>query len=266
MGSDESPRGIDPDDDDRRDVLPPAPLPPHERAWRHPSEIADSTRQEFATALSLESVGRGVAAFSMSVGLLIVVGLVLLARPTAGSRAEAAEVIRLSGADIELASLGSDRRDDTPMAVMVEQGPLLVTTRAAVGDRERIRVRLTDGSRHDVDVVHIDEKSSIAILALPLDEPGPVVSLPNVPITRGQEVVVISERIHRLSVMSIADERGVVIGTNNVAFDPYAVAEGAPVIDRSGRLIGLCTHLGDDVVLIDTESISSVLSSLFAGL
>jgi hypothetical protein len=202
----------------------------------------------------------------MSVGLLIVVGLVLLARPTSGSRAEAAEVIRLSGADIELVSLGSDRRDDTPMAVMVEQGPLLVTTRAAVGDRDRIRVRLTDGSRHDVEVVYIDDESSIAVLALPLDDPGPMVSLPNVPITRGQEVVVISERIHRLSVMSIADERGVIIGTSRASFDPYAVAEGAPVIDRSGRLVGLCTHLGDDVVLIDAESISSVLSSLFAGL
>ena len=115
-------------------------------------------------------------------------------------------------------------------------------------------------------MVHVDDDSSIAVLALPDDDPGPVTSLPNVPITRGQEVVVISERIHRLSVMSIADDRGVVIGSRNVAFDPFAVAEGAPVIDRSGRLIGLCTHVGDDVVLIDSASISDVLSSLFEGL
>lgn len=262
---DDSTPGRDPDDD-RRDVLPPAPLPPHERTWRHPSEIADSMRRDLAAPVSLSSVGRGVTAFSMSVGVLIVVGLVLLARPTSGSRADAAEVIRLSGADIELVRLGSDRRDDTPMAVMVEQGPLLVTTRAAVGEREQIRVRLTDGSTHDVDVVHVDDDSSIAVLALPDDDPAPVASLPNVPITRGQEVVVISERIHRLSVMSIADDRGVVIGSRNVAFDPFAVAEGAPVIDSSGRLIGLCTHVGDDVVLIDSASISDVLSSLFEGL
>lgn len=253
-------------DDHRREILPPAPLPPHERTWRHPSEIADSQRHEIATPVSFESIGRGVAAFSMSVGLLIVVGLVLLARPTSGDRADAAEVIRLSGADIELVRLGPDRRDDTPMAVMVDQGPLLVTTRAAVGDREEIRVRLTDGSTHVVDVVHVDEESSIAVLALPADDPARNVSLPNVPITRGQEVVVISERIHRLSVMSIADDRGVVIGSRNVSFDPFAVAEGAPVIDNSGRLVGLCTHVGDDVVLIDTESISGVLSSLFEGL
>lgn len=266
MGINESTRGHDPDDDGPRDVLPPAPLPPHERTWRHPSEIADSLRHDLTSPVSLASVGRGVATFSMSVGLLIVVGLVLLARPTSGSRADAAEVIRLSGADIELVRLGPERRDDTPMAVMVEQGPLLVTTRAAVGDRAAIRVRLTDGSTHDVEVVHVDDASSIAVLALSVDDRGPTVSLPNVPITRGQEVVVISERIHRLSVMSIADDRGVVIGTRNVAFDPFAVAEGAPVIDRSGRLIGLCTHVGDDVVLIDTAMISDVLSSLFEGL
>ncbi len=266
QGPGPSEHGHGPDDDDRRDILPPAPIPPHERTWRHPSEIAGFARHDAAGPVSFESIGRGVAAFSMSVGVLIVVGLVLLARPTAGGRADATEVIRLSGADIELARLGSDRRDDTPMAVMVEQGPLLVTTRAAVGDRDEIRVRLTDGSTHDVEVVHVDDESSIAVLALPADDPASTVSLPNVPITRGQEVVVISERIHRLSVMSTADDRGVVIGSRNLAFDPYAVAEGAPVIDSSGRLVGLCTHVGDDVVLIDAASISDVLSSLFEGL
>lgn len=264
VGTNESPPGHGPDDDGRR-FLPPAPLPAHERAWRHPSELGDAAHLQFSAPSSIDTVGRGVAAFSMSVGLLIVVGLVLLARPTSG-RPNTSDVIRLSGADIQVASFDSESTSETPMAVMVEQGPLLVTTLAAVGDRDHLIVRLTDGSTHDAEVVHVDEGSSIAILALPIDEPLPVASLPNVPITRGQEVVVIAERIHRLSVMSIADDRRAVIGTSNTTFDPYAVTEGAPVIDRSGRLIGLCTHVGDDVVLIDSASISDVLSGLFAGL
>lgn len=266
VGTHESPTGSEPDDADRGDRFPPAPLPPHERTWRHPSEVGESRLHEPAVPVSIDSVGRGVAAFSMSVGLLIVVGLVLLARPDSVGRADASDVIRLSGADIELVSLGSDPRSDTPMAVMVEQGPLLVTTRAAVAEQDRIRVRLTDGSTYDVDVVFVDDESSIAVLALPNDRPAPVASLPNVPITRGQEVVVISERIHRLSVMSTGDDRRAVIGTSNAAFDPFAVPEGAPVIDRSGRLVGLCTHVGDDVELIDTGTISDVLSGLFEGL
>ncbi|MEY3681254.1 MAG: hypothetical protein RL547_1867, partial [Actinomycetota bacterium] len=45
-------------------------------------------------------------------------------------------------------------------------------------------------------------------------------SRPERSITRGQEVVVIAERIHRLSVMSIADDRRAVIGTSNTTFDP----------------------------------------------
>lgn len=213
---------------------------------------------------SFRSVGRGVTAFSITAGVLVVVGLALIARPVSG-RSDTADAIRLSGADIELVSL-DDSRTDAPIAVMVEQGPLLVTTLAAVGDRSQLRVRLTDGSTHDVEVVHVDEATSIAILALPLDEPAPDVSLPNVPITRDQEVVVISERAHRMSVMSLADDRRAVIGTRSTTFDPFSVAEGAPVIDRSGRLVGLCTHEGNDVVLIDTNTIQSVLSSLFAGL
>lgn len=253
-------------DDGSRDFLPPAPLPPHERTWRHPSEISDWRRDAAAAQLSMASVGRGVAAFSMSLGIVLVVGLVLLARPGSGGAGGINEAIRLSGARIELVRLGSERRVDTPMAVMVERGPLLVTTRAAVGDRSEIKVRLTDGSTHLVDVVHVDDESSIAILALRTDDRVPVASLPNVPITRGQQVVVIDERVHLLSVMTITDERRVIIGRRSVDFDPYAVAEGAPVIDRSGRLIGLCTHSGDDVILIDTQSISDVLSELFAGL
>lgn len=215
-------------------------------------------------ATSFRSVGRGVTAFSITAGLFVVVGLALIARPVSG-RSDASAAIRLSGADIELVSL-DDSRSDAPIAVMVEQGPLLVTTLAAVGDRSQLRVRLTDGSTHDVQVLHVDDDSSVAILALPLDEPTPNVSLPNVPITRDQEVVVISERAHRMSVMALADDRRAVIGTRSTTFDPFSVAEGAPVIDRAGRLIGLCTHEGNDVVLIDTNSIQSVLSKLLEGL
>lgn len=264
------PPGSDPDDagrgepNDVRGHFPPAPLPPHERAWRHPSEIAAAANALTVDSSSFRSVGRGVTAFSITAGLFVAIGLAVLARPVAG-RSDTADAIRLSGADIQLVSL-DDSRSDAPVAVMVEQGPLLVTTLAAVGDRSKLRVRLTDGSTHDVDVVHVDPTASIAILALPLDEPTPDVSLPNVPITRDQEVVVISERAHRMSVMSLADDRRAVIGTRSTTFDPFAVAEGAPVIDRSGRLVGLCTHDGNDVVLIDTATISSVLSGLFAGL
>ena len=59
---DDSTPGRDPDGDDRRNILPPAPLPPHERTWRHPSEIADSMRHDLATPVSFSSVGRGVTA------------------------------------------------------------------------------------------------------------------------------------------------------------------------------------------------------------
>lgn len=226
--------------------------------------MAVANGSDFVDSTSFRSVGRGVTAFSVTAGVLVVVGLALIARPVSG-RSDASAAIRLSGADIELVSL-DDSRSDAPIAVMVEQGPLLVTTLAAVGDRTQLRVRLTDGSAHDVQVIHVDEVNSVVVLALRLDEPAPNVSLPNVPITRDQEVVVISERAHRMSVMSLAEDRRAVIGTRSTTFDPFSVAEGAPVIDRSGRLVGLCTHEGNDVVLIDTKSIQSVLSSLFEGL
>ena len=127
VGENTSSSGPDPDD------FPPAPLPPHERAWRHPSEIGAAAGSGIESSTALRSVGRGVTAFSIASGVLVVIGLALLSRPVSG-RSDTADAIRLSGANIELVSL-DDSRSDAPIAVMVEQGPLLVTTRAAVGDR-----------------------------------------------------------------------------------------------------------------------------------
>lgn len=249
------------DDRSADGILPPAPLPPHERTWRHPSEVGAPAYQP---PIRIWSVGRGVVATSIAFSVVLVVGLLVLVRPTDG-RSDPLDFIRLSSADMEVARLTATEVDEPPMAIMVDDGPLLVTTKSAVGSSGTIQVRLTDGRIHLVSVVMIDDESSIAVLAMPNDEPRPPYDLPLVrEVRRGQEVVVLSDAPRSVRV-ELSEDGAMVLDPTDFDGDTDDIVEGAPVIDRAGRLIGLCTHVGDDVVIVPTGSIAEVLDTMVEG-
>jgi hypothetical protein len=76
-------------------------------------------------------------------------------------------------------------------------------------------------------------------------------------------VIVLSETPLRLRVDSITGS--VAMLTSNTPFDPAAVAEGAPVVDQSGQLVGICTHVGERLAIVMTDTISDVLADVFAN-
>lgn len=250
-----------PDDGTPDGLLPPAPLPPHERTWRHPSEIAAAVDEP---APRISSVGRGVVGVSILLGVTVVAGLLVLVRPTDG-RSDPLDFIRLSNADMEVARLTATEVDEPPMAIMVDDGPLLVTTKSAVGSSGSIQVRLTDGRVHEVTVVMVDDDSSIAVLAMPSSEPVPPYELPVYrEVRRGQEVVVLTDAPRAVRV-DMRDNGVMILDRDDFDGDVDGIVEGAPVIDRTGRLIGLCTHVGDDVVIVPTLAIADVLEAMAAG-
>ncbi|MEZ5251091.1 MAG: hypothetical protein R2713_18285 [Ilumatobacteraceae bacterium] len=71
--------------DDARDdawddeSYPPAPLPPHERAWRHPSELAHS---EWVRSEPPVAVGRGLLVTTGAIGSALGVAVLYLMLPT----------------------------------------------------------------------------------------------------------------------------------------------------------------------------------------
>jgi S1-C subfamily serine protease len=212
---------------------------------------------ELVEGSALRSAGRGVVTFSMLLGVGVVSALLVMSRPTNGD-ADSRDVIRLSSRDIEVASLGDTDDDEHPMAVLVDDGRMLVTTSKAVGDQRRLSVRLTDGRVHDVEVVHVDRRASIALLVLPMTDDRSLSTIPeSQPVRIGQEVIVLTQTPHRLRVVSYGNEAMLEWGLAGV--DDDDVVEGAPVIDRSGRLIGISTHTSNGVAVIPIELVAAAI-------
>lgn len=259
VGPNDDPTSDDPSSESLPDI-PPAPIPTHERVWRHPAEVGEATATLADAEPPLKAAGRGVVAASLLIGIGVVSALLIIARPTDGD-ANARDVIRLTSDDIDVASVGVTDGDERPMAVLVNDGPLLITTSIAVGDRQRITVRLTDGGIHEAEVVHVDHRASVALLVLTAATDRTLNSIPDSrAVQLGQEVIVLTETPHRLRVISYDENEMLELGL--VDLDPDDVVEGAPVIDRAGRLVGLCTHTASGIAVIPIDLVAQALNDI----
>ncbi len=82
--------GVDPDDD----AYPPAPVPRHERSWRHPSEVGDASWRRNEPPLA---IGRGLLITTGAIGSLLALAVVWAMLPTAtrgGPQALTTDAIR----------------------------------------------------------------------------------------------------------------------------------------------------------------------------
>lgn len=259
--------GIDENKPDRESAsssgsYPAAPLPPHERTWRHPSEVGLTQRVVAENPYSVAEVGRGVVGVSVFLGLCLVIGLVILSRPSSGET-DTATVVRLTSADLAYARISANRDAQPPMAVRVGDSDVLITTQLAVGDEQQIDAFMADGGKASLEVAYVDPVSSIAVLVSGSDTVGPDAAFASRGVDPGQDVIVLSETPLRLRVDSITGS--VAMLTSNTPFDPAAVAEGAPVVDQSGQLVGICTHVGERLAIVMTDTISDVLADVFAN-
>ena len=228
-----------------------APLPPHERTWRHPSELAAEQR----ALLSAEGAAPSARAFALvtgTLGLLAVGALLLTVTP-----ARQDSPIAL-GASTTLASFGTPELTVSPTALS-PVGPTgalanpdrsvapghdtlatpigdgrfgLVTSAALAGHAgATLSVRFTSGR---VGVVEVVERSDdeLVLVALPAGESGHPIAIDT----------------------PAADEIVTVMATPPITV-PYAevatleVEEGTPVFDDAGGLVGLCSR-GSGVVLV----------------
>lgn len=73
---------------------PPAPLPPHERTWRHPSELGATTVHVVAPPPA--GISRKATAATVAVGVLLVAGAVRLMIPASGASTGATDVAGLT--------------------------------------------------------------------------------------------------------------------------------------------------------------------------
>ena len=264
--------GAGPDDAYPDDSYGPAPQPPHERMWRHPSEVGFATvTLQALTPIDIGRRGRGLVGFSCIAGSILISGLLLILIPRSGHQSTS-DIVALTNADLHVAAVDSHLSASTAMGIILFNNQILVTTVAALGELETVSVQLPDHSNNTANLVHIFPNSGIAVLQIE-QQFDPLTFLRTVSrtsgikysqgFTSGQVVTVLLENPRRLIIDETSDQMMITLrsGDDN-KIDISAFAEGAPVVDQSGRLVGLCTQSNKVLGFIPIPSIEKQISAL----
>lgn len=252
-----------------------APQPPHERQWRHPSEVGFATVAfEAQTPIDIGRRGRGLVGFSCIAGAVLISGLLIILIPRAG-RQNTADVVALTNVNLQVAAVDSNLELSEAMGIILFNNQILVTTTAALGELETVAVRLPDRSINTANLVHVFPNNGIAVLRIeqPID---PLIFLRTLTrtsgvkygegFTSGQIVTVLLENPKRFVIDKVSQQAMITLRmSDNSDFDIYSFAEGAPVVDQSGRLVGLCTHSGSELGFIPITSIEQQINALIAA-
>jgi hypothetical protein len=267
--------GMGPDDTNPDDSYSPAPQPPHERMWRHPSEVGfAAVSLQALTPIDIGRRGRGLVGFSCIAGTVLILGLLVILVPRAG-RQSTSDVVALTNADLHVAAVESNLTTSAAMGILLFNDQILVTTAAALGELETVKVQLPDRSVNTANLVHIFPHNGIAVLHLE-QQFDPVTFLRTLTRTSGikygqafasgQVVTVLLENPKRLVVDQTSGQAMITLrSSDSNKMDIWAYTEGAPVVDQSGRLIGLCTHIGAALGFIPIQSIEKQIRALSDG-
>jgi len=267
--------GTGPDDTNPDDSYSPAPQPPHERMWRHPSEVGfAAVSLQALTPIDIGRRGRGLVGFSCIAGTVLILGLLVILTPRAG-RQSTSDVVARTNADLHVAAVESNLTTSAAMGILLFNDQILVTTAAALGELETVKVQLPDRSVNTANLVHIFPHNGIAVLQIEqqFDQATFLRTLAKTSgikysqaFASGQVVTVLLENPQRLVVDQTSGQAMITLRSSDSSeMDVWSYAEGAPVVDQSGRLVGLCTHIGVALGFIPIQSIEKQIRALSAG-
>ncbi|MEO6653441.1 MAG: hypothetical protein ABIP17_12375 [Ilumatobacteraceae bacterium] len=211
------------------------PLPPHERTWRHPSELAAEERAVVLAEPTPRSV-RVMALTSGTMGLLAVGLLMVTITPARGESPIAISASTTPAADTEsnqpiaLAPGATERvgfRSDIggALATPIGDGRFALVTRAALADVDHmiIDVRLPSGRTTAGSIVTASDQA--VVVALAAIEPGHGVAV---------------RRPAADQMVTVMADPPVVVAYSQIA--TLEVGEGTAVLDDDGLLVGLCSR------------------------
>jgi S1-C subfamily serine protease len=147
--------------------------------------------------------------------------------------------------------------DRSPVAIAIDDGALIITTAAAVGDAREVSLTGVDGTEQTARVLFVDETSQLAVLV-----PDADTSL------AGVNVASSVEPGDLLVAPGHSDEPVVVDRAEEVAEVASAIAvdanEGQPVLNQRGELVALCTRTGEGSVLLMLDRVADLRRTLGA--
>jgi hypothetical protein len=223
----------------------PAPLPPHERNWRHPSELAADERE----LVRLSEASPSTRAFAMvtgTVGLLAIAALMLTLTP------------RREPSPVALQSTTIPNPRVESLAVVPPAQP--VTTRLALTVTVRLATPIGDGKRALMTLAgsRADEGTEFDVQLTS----GPVVTAVVSSTTDEMMIVSIASAVegHTVATAPPGPDEMVTILLDPPVMVPFSEVasvdadEGTPVLDDDGDLVGLCTRGQGDTSVVDVTA------------
>lgn len=286
-------------DDDASDngAYPPAPLPAHERAWRHPSELGQAGWTHIDPPIT---IGRGLLITTGAIGGLLSLAVLWAMLPATGRGGTAAPTVvnsaanspsgpvvtaradtlvatsvdtRLPSTTLRTASStlpatdqvettvatspetvgnqGSELTESAPVAVGIGDS-LVITTARAVEGRTSITLTGADGQPREATVLMVDTKLGLAVLSA--DAAGMVTSYGIGPAANpGDVVTVLGASPTTANVRLDAD--------GYLRLDTWgeSTAEGTPVLNADGLLVGMCSQGATGPELVSVASVGAML-------
>lgn len=267
-------------------AYPTGPIPPHERMWRHPSELGFAAVTAADTApVNIGRTGRSLLGIS-TIGATFLIAVLFVALQPTSPEPDAQDVIALTNSEIHVASFDypefiaieanpdlaspPERSTNDAVGIMLPNGQFLITTMAAIAEVEAINVRLTGGRTVRARVVQTYPDLSVAVLSV--SEQSSVDSFPDIDVmsiiprgvkfAKGQVVMALVDIPRQLTVSDRINDVFVSLRSPSMsASDLAEVSEGAPIVDKSGRLIGLCTQTAGVLSFIPFIDIEEALAS-----
>lgn len=278
------------DGNSRRDsTYPSAPTPPHERVWRHPSELGFAAAAAVdAEPVNIGRTGRSLLGVS-TVGATVLLAALFVALQPSSPDPDAQDVIALTNSELRIASfdhpgslaieISADVPRSDPMGpddavgLLLPDGNFLITTMSAIAEVDAIDVRLTGGQIVRARVVQTYPDLSVAVLSISerSTSSGPEIDVLSIvprgaEFVEGQLVMALVDVPRQLRVSSRIDDVLVALQSPNMSDREMSrVSEGAPIVDKSGRLVGLCTHAGGVLGFIPFVDIEEALARWIIG-
>jgi hypothetical protein len=250
--------------DDER--YPAAPMPAHERPWRHPSEVGHAAWVRSEPPLA---IGRGLTIATGTIGCLLALALLWAVLPTraGGSTIAAGSTEALPPIDLTvpprtivpttdapvvdhlerdalLQIVEGTSADPNPIAVVIGDGSLAITTARAVvegaGRDEGVSIAVPSGLSTRARVLLIDSAHGIAVLESDL----------------GGAALPVAHMVRRGDVLTAVGDRQVstVVGANGsipVGYPVSTMREGTPLVNQHGELVALVTRRGGVVRVVE---------------
>lgn len=275
------------------DTDAPAPLPRHEREWRHPSEIAAEKRIRMRMAAPRLSSLVAIAAATTAVALLVTLCLLIAPRnapreslpslrnSTITNRAPSSVTARQAVARQLAAGITDDGRVLVPVdrlglatASTNPTGGLVLTVGSDIGTG----AVLVDGRRIALRALRSDPATGLALFvaSAPSASNVPPVGLSSSATEVGSDVVVVDSKLQEPSPVHL--QIGVAVTIDEHLFVPLsnltgavadidsgAISDGSPVLDEHNELVGLFAHRGSSIGYVPAAAISRFLDAAVAS-